>query len=119
VREYSGISVNATVIDNRLSERKNMKFLPVLIVVLCLLSCSHSKDNNCNPDSYSYSIFNQRKIDTATNGAFFNYSINPGNKLVFSYQYAYKPCGGIADADFVESVVFEVPAGAMSLYDRK
>ena len=93
-----------------------MKSFLVFITVLCLLSCSRSKskDPDCPPFLYNYWVLSQRTIDTATTDNIFIYSINPGNKLVFLYQYINDPCGMAYDAGYRESVVFEVPADANS-----
>jgi hypothetical protein len=82
-------------------------------VILFSLSCKKENMSGCTDDTYAYEILPANKIDTVTNQGGFFYQLNPGNDLVFRYTHTGPDCKNIADEEYTEYLVFQVPGSAM------
>jgi hypothetical protein len=70
--------------------------------------------NNCTDDKYAYEFFTASKIDTLTNSGGIFYTINSGSNIVFQYTHAGPDCKNIADEEYTEFLVFQIPAALTS-----
>jgi len=89
-----------------------------LFVILLSLSCEKENTSGCTDDFYAYEILPASKIDTIRNQGGLFYQINPGNNLVFRYTHAGPDCINMADEEYTEYLVFQVPSGATSFEFR-
>lgn len=90
----------------------------ISILSLALISCKKDKNSNCQ-EEYSYAFSYNKQIDTTHNSPTTFFAIvNPGSNIVFSYEYS-SACALIADAGYMDKLVFEIPAGGTSFeYDQ-
>lgn len=95
-----------------------MRFSIVFCILLFLLSCKKATLSNCDKDTYAYEILSASKIDTITNQGGLFYQISPGNNLVFRYTHTGPDCKNIADDEYTEFLVFQVPPGATAFEYR-
>jgi hypothetical protein len=86
----------------------------IFCTILFCLSCKKGSLNGCSKDVYAYEILVSSKIDTLTNQGGFFYKINPGSNLVFRYAHTGPDCKNIADEEYTEYLVFQVPSGVSS-----
>jgi len=91
-----------------------MRVSIVFFILLFLLSCKKGDLSNCTKDTYAYEILPASKLDTIVNQGGFYYQINPGNNLVFRYTHTGPDCKNIADEEYSEILVFQVPSGLTS-----
>jgi hypothetical protein len=88
-----------------------------LIIICCFLIFSCKKDlaqSDCTKDIYTHEYYINSKIDTIVNPAGLFFQINPGNDLIFLYTHIGSDCKNIADEEYVDRLVFKVPAGSSS-----
>ena len=88
--------------------------LTFILSVSCLAFFSCKKNSGeCTKDIYTYEFYANSKIDTirSAGGKLF-FLVNPGNELVFNYVHAGPDCKNIADEEYVDKLVFKVPAGS-------
>lgn len=120
---FKFITEQATFNDWHLSEIK-LAFMTRGIILFCFLfilfSCEKNTVNNCTEDKYEYALIKSAKIDTATgitpSQNFFYYQVNSGNNLVFQYRHDGPDCNYIADEEFTEYLVFQVPASSSGFH---
>jgi hypothetical protein len=90
----------------------------LVIIALCVIlfsfSCKKENNSGCTDDTYAYEILPASKIDTITNQGGFFYQFNPGNDLVFRYTHNGPDCINIADEEYSEILVLQVPSGLNS-----
>lgn len=89
-----------------------------LCLILFCLSCKKNNLSTCTDDSYAYEILAASKIDTITTQGGFYYQVNSGNDLVFRYTHNGPDCKNIADEEYTENLVFQVPSAATSFEYR-
>jgi hypothetical protein len=95
-----------------------MRVSIALCLIFLFLSCKKNNLSDCTDDTYAYEILTASKIDTiATQGGFY-YQVNSGNDLVFRYTHTGPDCKNIADEEYTEHLVFQVPGGATSFEYR-
>jgi len=83
----------------------------VLSIFLLSISCKKGSTNNCTDDKYTYEFQEAARIDTLTIQGGLFYQINPGNNIVFNYTHTGPNCKNLADEEYVENLVFQIPAG--------
>ena len=67
----------------------------------------------------AYEFYPSSKIDTTTTDMRLFFQIKPGNDLVFSYTHEGPACKSIADEEYSDKLVFQVPATSNSfLYEN-
>jgi hypothetical protein len=90
----------------------------IIFFILFILSCNKNGLNDCTKDRYNYAFLKLSKIDTSSSNSpfqgYLQYQINAGNDLVFKYTHEGPDCKNIADEEFTEFLVFQVPAGTNS-----
>ena len=92
------------------------KFVYTIFLVLVFYSCKKNTSSDCTDDQYAYEFYSSSKIDTTTNHIGLFFQIAPGNDLVFSYTHTGPDCKNIADEEYVDKLVFKVPANANSFF---
>jgi len=83
---------------------------------LILYSCRKNTSSGCTDDQYNYKFYSSSKIDTTSNHTGLFFQIAPGNDLVFNYTRTAPDCKSIADEEYVDKLVFKVPANANSFF---
>jgi hypothetical protein len=86
----------------------------VLCTFLFFLSCKKGTLNNCTDDTYAYEFFTASKIDTLTNPGGIFYDIKSGSNIVFQYTHVGPDCKNVADEEYTEFLVFQIPAALNS-----
>ncbi|HEY5969013.1 MAG TPA: hypothetical protein VIU35_13635 [Chitinophagaceae bacterium] len=90
-----------------------------LFICSLFFSCKKDTPGDCTPDQYSYEFYPSSKIDTTTTDMRLFFQIKPGNDLVFSYTHEGPACKSIADEEYSDKLVFQVPASSNSfLYEN-
>ena len=88
----------------------------VIFILLLFYSCKKGSSPDCITDTYSYDFYAAKKIDTTTTNTGLSFQVNPGNDLVFSYIHNGPECKSMADEEYTDRLVFEVPAGSSSFF---
>ena len=95
------------------------KIIYTILLVLIFYSCKKTGNSDCTNDQYAYEFYSSSKIDTTSNHIGLFFQINPGNDLVFSYTHTGPECKSIVDEEYVDKLVFKVPASTNSfLYEN-
>ena len=96
-----------------------LRLFYTLFICFLLFSCKKNAPSDCTPDQYSYEFYPSSKIDTTTVDMRLFFQIKPGNDLVFSYTHEGPACKSIADEEYSDKLVFQVPATSNSfLYEN-
>jgi hypothetical protein len=92
------------------------KMLFLILLATTLFTACHKKaEHSCPTDDYAYIFKDNARVDTTSRwsrGAILKANVEAGNKRVFIYQHTYTPCAGIADADYIATVIFEADPNA-------
>jgi hypothetical protein len=88
--------------------------LYILFICFVFFSCKKNSPSDCTEDKYAYEFYSSSKIDTIITPVGIFFQINPGNEIVFSYTHTGPDCKSIADEEYVDRLVFKVPAGSNS-----
>lgn len=89
------------------------KILLLLVIASYCLSCSNDDDGNI-PDIITYSFVEDAMIITNEVQGFSLASQGEGNNLVFEYRMEEGDDPDIADDEYVETILFEIPLDATS-----
>jgi hypothetical protein len=96
-----------------------LRIFYTLFTCFLFFSCKKNVPSDCTPDQYSYEFYPSSKIDTTTTDMRLFFQIKPGNDLVFSYTHEGPACKSIADEEYSDKLVFQVPATSNSfLYEN-
>ncbi len=92
-----------------------VRILLILILTGTCFACKKSSADHCNPESFEFTFQNSMNIDTVrlstpdTTLEFYSYTVNTGNKIVFTYKHHFRDCPEIADDEGLETIIFEIP----------
>ena len=91
---------------------------PVYLLFICIafIACKKDPPADCTKDEYAYEFYSSSKIDTTVTPAGLFFQINPGSDIVFSYTHIGPDCKNIVDEEYVDRLVFKVPAGTNTFY---
>ena len=96
-----------------------LRIFYTLFICFLFFSCKKDSPSDCTPDQYAYEFYPSSKIDTTTTDMRLFFQIKPGNDLVFSYTHDGPACKSIADEEYSDKLVFQVPAASNSfLYEN-
>ena len=97
-----------------------IRILYAFFICFLFFSCKKNTPGDCTPDQYTYEFYPSSKIDTAsTSDMRLFFQIKPGNDLVFNYTHEGPACKNIADEEYFDKLVFQVPAASNSfLYEN-
>jgi hypothetical protein len=96
-----------------------LRIFYTLFICFLFFSCKKNSSNDCTPDQYAYEFYPSSKIDTTTTDMRLFFQIKSGNDLVFSYTHEGPVCKSIADEEYSDKLVFQVPSGSNSfLYEN-
>ncbi len=91
------------------------RILLVMILTGTFFACKKSSGDRCSPDSHEFKFQNSMNVDTirlfTTDPTleFYSYTVNAGNKIVFTYTHHFRDCPEISDDEGLETLVFEIP----------
>ncbi len=92
-----------------------VRILLVMILTGTFFACKKSSSDHCNPEYIAFKFQNSSNIDTFSlfspdpSLELYFYTVNSGNKIVFTYTYQFRDCPEIADDEGVKTIVFEIP----------
>ena len=89
-------------------------FLCILFISSVFFSCKKNSPSDCTGDKYAYEFYPSTKIDTTITPVGIFFQVKPGNDLVFLYTHTGPDCKNIADEEYVDRLIFKVPAGINS-----
>ena len=96
-----------------------LRIFYTLFICSLFLSCKKDTPSDCTPEQYAYEFYPSSKIDTIATDMRLFFQIKPGNDLVFSYTHEGPACKSIADEEYSDKLVFQVPAASNSfLYEN-
>ena len=97
-----------------------IRILYTFFICFLFFSCKKNAPGDCTTDQYTYEFYPSSKIDTAsTSDMRLFFQIKPGNDLVFNYTHEGPACKSIADEEYSDKLVFQVPAASNSfLYEN-
>ncbi|MES1197746.1 MAG: hypothetical protein ABUL41_00530, partial [Chitinophagaceae bacterium] len=77
-----------------------------------LSACNKNNDSDSWKTVETFTFTNNKRIDTARNNTYFFVQVNPGNNIVFEYDYQKTAPSNIADGDLYQHLYFEIPSTA-------
>ena len=83
-----------------------------MAIVLVAVACKKSGDGNCGKEIAR--IFSNSAIDTVNNAGVVTVEIVAGSHTVFNYWHHYNICAAASDGDYIDQLLFRVPATATS-----
>ena len=88
----------------------------IILTSFLFFGCKKNAPSDCTKDQYAYEFFSSSKIDTLKVDQRLFFQINPGNDIVFSYTHTGPDCKSIVDEEYVDKLIFKVPATSNSFF---
>lgn len=84
------------------------RILPFLLFLIAS-GCKKKLSRDCTEDVYNCFFYPASVVDTANTAGGITYAIKPGNQIVFQYTHIGPDCKSLADEEYVEYLVFQIP----------
>lgn len=94
-----------------------------IAMALCILAVSCGSSDDDFSESFTFDVREQstiesdktsRQVASDSSVIVYNFSIQPGDSVVFKYQRDVDPPDNITDAGLIETLVFQIPANVTS-----